>query len=67
MELVVISGQFTSHSISLRQHRHLRGHMTHKRYTVSIVAKERIHTSLRRKGDPNPGSRRDGTLAIHYH
>ena len=36
-ELVVLSGSFTSHSKSVRRLRHLRGHASHERYTVSNV------------------------------
>ena len=34
-ELSVLSGSCTSHSKSMRRHRHLRDHGSHKRYTVS--------------------------------
>ena len=36
-ELVVFSGSFTSHSMSVKRHRQLRGHASHERYTVSNV------------------------------
>ena len=36
-EHVVLSGSFMSHSMSARPHRHLCGHVSHKRYTVSNV------------------------------
>ena len=34
-DLVVLSGSFTSHSTSVRRHRHLRGLSSHETYTVS--------------------------------
>ena len=34
-ELVVLSGSFTSHFKPVRRFRHLSGHASHERYTVS--------------------------------
>jgi len=42
-ELVVLSGSFTSHSMSVRRHRHLRGHASHGRYAVSNVGGREIN------------------------
>ena len=36
-ELVVLSGSFTSRSMSVRRYHHLRGHASHERYIVSNV------------------------------
>ena len=36
-ELAVLSGSVTSHSMSLRRLRHLRGHVSDERYTGSNV------------------------------
>ena len=43
---LVLSGSFTSHSMSVRQHPHLRDLASHGRYTVSIV--EGRETNLHR-------------------
>ena len=42
-ELVVLSGTFTSHPMSVRRLRHLRGHASHDRYTVSNAEGWEIH------------------------
>ena len=40
---IVLIGPFTSHSKSVRRLRHLRGHASHERYTVSDVAGREIN------------------------
>ena len=42
-ELVVLSGSLTSHSMSVRRLHHLRGHASHKGYTVSNVERWEIN------------------------
>ena len=41
--LVILSGSFTSHSKSVRWLSHLRGHVSHERYTVSNVEGREIN------------------------
>ena len=50
-ELVILSSSFMPHSMSKRQHRHLCGHASHERYTVSYV--EGRETNLQK---PLPGA-----------
>ena len=57
-ELVVLSGSFTSHSKSVRRLRHLRGHASHERYTVSNVEGREInlHRPIPRAQRIEPGT-----------
>ena len=41
--LLVLSGTFTSHSMSVRWHRHLRGRVSHGRFTVANVEGREIN------------------------
>ena len=45
-QLIVVSGSFTSHSMSVRRHRHLCGHVSHERYTVSTVEERETNLHL---------------------
>ena len=57
-ELVALSDSFTSHSISVRRFRHLRGHASHERYTVSNVEGREVnlHKPLPRTTGIEPGA-----------
>ena len=57
-ELVVISGSFTSHSMSVRRLRHLRGHASHERYRVTTVEgrQRNLHNPLPRTTGIEPGA-----------
>ena len=68
-ELVVLSGSFTSHSMSLRRLCHLRGHASHERYTVSNAEDTRSKSpqvSPARRG-LNLGPPRDMRARYHLH
>ena len=57
-ELVILSGSFTFHSKSARWLRHLRGHASHERYTVSNVEGQQtnLHRSIPRAPRIEPGA-----------
>ena len=52
---------------SVRRHRHLRGHASHGRYTVSNVegGRKSLVTNLSRNGARTPGRRRDRCTRLH--
>ena len=66
-ELVALSGSFTSYSMSVRQHHHLRSHANHERYTGSNGegARNKFHKPLpRTEGiEPCTGRRVTGKRA----
>ena len=65
-ELVVFSGSVTFHSLSMRRHRHLRGHASHERYTVSSVEgrQTNLHKPIPRAAGIEPGMAR--RLLLRY-
>ena len=66
-ELAVLRGSVTSHSRSVRQRRHLRGHANHERNTVfNVEGRETsFHKPLPERG-LNPRGRRDRRVPYSY-
>ena len=69
-ELVIFGGSFISHSVSVRWHRHLPGHASQERYTVSTVKGQEINLHklpLQWASNPRPPVWQALTLPLHYH
>ena len=70
-ELVVLSGSFTSHSMSVRGHRHLRGRGSPERYAVSNVEGREINRHFykpvpQRVSNPRPPAWQARMLPLRY-